>query len=482
MKISIKLLSIILLGLSIASCEEDFLDRKPSNMVSEEIITSNATTIEVGINGTYRTLASYMFDGLYVPALVEVTSGDALICQANNYSWFVPDYQHNIQSTSGYAGSIWIRAYRVIDNANVILANIDEAQGDESALANLKGEALTLRAYSYMKLANLFQAETYSANKQADCVPLRVQPYDAAEDPGLERATNEQIYLQIEQDLLEAVDLLNDNNRTGRFSKRAAQGLLARLYLEMEQWQDASDWAIACHRSQVLDPSLITDGFYDYNAESLFGYDYTETDNGIFASHPSFWYYMRPGYEGEIYGYSSIRYTPEFVDLFADDDARKMFVEDDLGFFGSDGSYFTYKFQHRNDQLSVARMIKMRVSEMYLIEAEAKARLLDEVGARNALFVVQQRSIPSASLSTNSGDDLINEIYAERKKELYGESFGVLDNKRMKIDVDRSSSFHWGYESSSITWNNPILVQPIPQSEIDANPLISQEDQNEAYR
>jgi hypothetical protein len=159
-----------------------------------------------------------------------------------------------------------------------------------------------------------------------------------------------------------------------------------------------------------------------------------------------------------------------------------MFVEDDLGFFGSDGSYFTYKFQHRDDQLSVARMIKMRVSEMYLIEAEAKARLLDEVGARNALFVVQQRSIPSASLSTNSGDDLINEIYTERKKELYGESFGVLDNKRMKIDVDRSSSFHWGYESSSITWNNPILVQPIPQSEIDANPLISEENQNEAYR
>ena len=482
MKIRITLLITILLSIGLTSCEEDFLDRKPSNMVSEEIITSNATTIEVAINGTYRTLASQLFDALFIPAILEINSGDALICQANNYRWFVDNYQHNIQSTSGYAGNIWIRAYRVIDNANVVLSGIDNVQGDQSTLDNLKGEALTLRAYSYMRLANLFQAETYSANHQALCVPLRVLPYDAAEDPGLARATNEQVYQQIEQDLLDAVELLSNMNRTGRFSKRAAQGLLARLYLEMEQWQDASDWAAACHRDQPLDPALITDGFYDYNAESLFGFDFTETDNAIFETHPSFWYYMRPGYQGEIYGYSSIRYTPEFVDMFANNDARKMFVEDDLGFFGSDGSYFTYKFQHRNDQLSVARMIKMRVSEMYLVEAEAKARLLDEDGARNALFIVQNRSIPSATISTNTGDALISEIFTERKKELYGESFGVLDNKRMKINIDRSSSYHWGFESSSINWNDPILVQPIPQSEIDANPLISQEDQNEAYR
>ncbi len=169
------------------------------------------------------------------------------------------------------------------------------------------------------------------------------------------------------------------------------------------------------------------------------------------------------------------------MNLFSDDDARKMFFVDDLGFFGSDGTFFTYKFQHRNDQLSVARMIKMRVSEMYLIEAEAKAHF-DENGARNALFTVQKRSIPSANLSTNTGNNLINEIFIERKKELYGEGFGVLDNKRMKIDVDRSSSYHWGYPETSIKWDNPILTMPIPQAEIDANELITPSDQNEAYQ
>ncbi len=482
MKISIKILISILLGVGFTSCGKDFLERNPSNKVSEEIITSNATTIEVGINGTYRSLASYYFDGLYIPGVLEVTSGDALICQANNYRWFVQQYQYNSNSISLYTERIWNKGYEVIDNANVIIAGIDNAEGDQSKLDNLKGEALTLRAYSYLKLANMYQAQTYGENNQALCVPLRVLPYNASDDPGLARSTNEVVYLQIEQDLLAAVDLLNDNNRTGRFSKRSAQGLLARLYLEMQQWQNASDWAIACHRNQPLDPALITDGFYDYNAESLFGFDYTETDNAVFATHPSFWYFMRPGYEGEIYGYSTIRYTPEFVNQFSDDDARKMFVVDDIGFFGSDGSYFTYKFQHRNDQLSVARMIKMRVSEMYLIEAEAKARLLDEDGSRNALFTVQQRSIPTATISSNTGGDLINEIFIERKKELYGESFGVLDNKRMRVNIDRSSSFHWGFNSTTINWNSPILTLAIPQIEIDANPLITDNDQNEAYR
>lgn len=474
-------ISALLLGLSLMACEDDFLDKEPSNQISEKIITSNDVTIEIGINGTYRTLASYRFDGLYIPAIVEVTSGDALICQANNYSWFVTTYQFNEQSTDVYPNYIWQRAYGVIDNANVILAGIDKASGDIDKLDNLKGEALALRAYSYMLLSNMFQAETYSANPQAQCVPLRVEPYTAVGSADLPRATNEQVFDQIEKDLLAAVEIIRDNNRQGRFSKRAVQGLLARLYLQMEQWNDAATWALACHRNQTLNPSLITDGFYDYNAETIFGFDYTETDHGGYASQPSFWYFSRPGYDGVIYGYSSIRYTPEFVNLFSDDDARKMFFVDDLGFFGSDGTFFTYKFQHRNDQLSVARMIKMRVSEMYLIEAEAKAHF-DENGARNALFTVQKRSIPSANLSTNTGNNLINEIFVERKKELYGEGFGVLDNKRMKIDVDRSSSYHWGYPETSIKWDSPILTMPIPQAEIDANELISPSDQNEAYQ
>lgn len=471
----------ILFGLTLIACEKDFLDKQPSNRISEQIITSNDGTIEIGINGTYRTLASYLFDGLYTSAMAEVMSGDALITKSNNYTRFLVYYQYNLKTTSTYASYIWISAYEVIDNANVILAGIDKASGDKDKLDNLEGEALALRAYSYMQLANMFQAETYSANPEALCVPLRVEPYQTSQIADIPRATNNQVYDQIEKDLLEAANLINDNNRTGRFSKRAVQGLLARVYLQRGMWEDAATWAIACHRNQALDPSLITDGFYDYNAESIFGYDYTETDNSFYMSHPSFWYFARPDYDGLVYGYSSIRYTPEFVDMFADNDARKMFFVDDSEMFGSDGSFFTYKFQHRNDQLSEARMIRMRVSEMYLIEAEAKAHF-DEIGAKNALFNVQKRSVPTATLSTNSGQDLMMEIFTERKKELYGEGFGVLDNKRMRVDIDRSSPFHWGYSETTIKWNSPTLTLPIPQAEIDANGKISPSDQNEAYR
>jgi hypothetical protein len=471
-----------LMGVITLSCSEDLLDKEPSNQISDQLITQNATTIDVAINGTYRTFALWAYDGLYTHAIAEVRSGDAFIAQSNNYMWFVDPYKMNLTTTNIFSSRIWERAYRVIDNVNVILSNIDEAEGDQAVLDNLKGEALAMRAYAYMTLAHFYQEKAFSADPSAPCVLLITEPFDAAQDPGRERATNQQIYNQIETDLLASEQLISENNRTGRLSRRAVQGLLARHYLEIEEWSDAASWASAAHRDQPLNVADITEGFFDYNEETLWGYDYTETDNGGFASVPSFWYFWMPGGTDVLYGYSTIRYTPEFVNKFANDDARKMFVEDYTGFFGADGSFFTYKFRHRNNELSKARLIKMRVGEMYLIEAEAKANMGDDAGAQDALFVVQSRSIPSAVKSTNTGQDLLDEIYDERDRELYGEGFGVLDNIRLNITVDRSSSFHWGNAMTSIPGDDPLLMLPIPQDEIDANPKLTNDDQNSAYR
>ncbi|MNS22612.1 SusD family protein [compost metagenome] len=120
----------------------------------------------------------------------------------------------------------------------------------------------------------------------------------------------------------------------------------------------------------------------------------------------------------------------------------------------------------------------MRVAEMYLIEAEAKARL-GNADAAAVLFEFEKTRNPSYTLSTNSGQALVDEILLQRRIELWGEGFRFYDLKRTNSALDRTNSNH----DSGIT-NGVMNVAPsdkrwqwlIPKAEIDANPLIIQNE------
>ncbi|MCG8410418.1 MAG: RagB/SusD family nutrient uptake outer membrane protein [Bacteroidales bacterium] len=463
------------------SCSEEFLEQKPSNSISEEVVLSSLDAIEIAINGTYKYLSSYYFDALFYQAFADLRSGEAILASANNYGWFVDAYKNNITVSSLYPEIFWIRGYQVIVNANKIMDNLNDISGDVTKIKQYYAETLALRAYSHLLLANVFADKPYSVNPDAKCIPIKLS--SNLSDSNIPRAKVRDVYKQIIKDLLEAEPLIG-NIRTGRFSRRAVQGVLARAYLDMENWEKAAHWASICHANQDLDTAAITDGFYDYNSETILGYDFTDTDHAVYRSHPSFWYIDGPN-SNYLYGYSTIMYAPSFVNIFADNDKRKMFIPGPrAGFFGVPGTFVTYKFRHRNDNLSYANLIRMRVAEMYLIEAEALAKLAtpDYDRAQKALLKVQARSIPGATESTNEGQTLLNEIYLERRKELYGEGFGVFDLMRLQLPVDRSDNLHWGYSQTTIPANADILSFPIPQVEIDANDAISENDQNPFYK
>jgi hypothetical protein len=121
----------------------------------------------------------------------------------------------------------------------------------------------------------------------------------------------------------------------------------------------------------------------------------------------------------------------------------------------------------------------MRVGEMYLIEAEAKARL-GEADAINVLFALQQNRDPALiTNSGNTGANLIDEILLERRKELYGE-LGIdwLDAKRLQLPIDRTSTNHPPPYNYLLPANAPAFNLKIPQAEIQANTRLSANDQN----
>src|SRR5690606_40041627 len=111
---------------------------------------------------------------------------------------------------------------------------------------------------------------------------------------------------------------------------------------------------------------------------------------------------------------------------------------------------------------------------MILIEAEAKLRNNDEEGAHDLLYELQLNRDPDAVKSTNTGDDLLEEILVERRKELYAET-GVewFDAKRLQRGITRSGNHRVGAQAN-LTANDKKFFLKIPQAEIDANDAIDE--------
>lgn len=118
------------------------------------------------------------------------------------------------------------------------------------------------------------------------------------------------------------------------------------------------------------------------------------------------------------------------------------------------------------------------VAEMYLIEAEAKARL-GQPNAANILFELEKARNPDYVLSSNSGQALVDEILLQRRIELWGEGFRFFDLKRTNSGLDRTGANH------DFAIVNGVISVPatdkrwqwlIPRAEITANPLVEQNE------
>lgn len=183
-------------------------------------------------------------------------------------------------------------------------------------------------------------------DKSALSVVLRLEPANAASEH-LPRATVEATYEQIIKDLTYAYENITDNNIDFITSKSAAL-LLARAYLDMADYANASKYAgIAADNvfngSNLMSQEEYASGFRDRNQEWLWSQTFNAATSNIYASLPSF-YYLARGYEGYPYGgkvdindmlnteiaielwdgYGTVRFTEAFVNMFEATDCRKL--------------------------------------------------------------------------------------------------------------------------------------------------------------
>lgn len=454
----------------LSSCDKDFLNPEPTTALKSEEVFTSLTNAQAAMVGAYDQLSSWAFDGLYLPIMADLTGEDLLLNSTNNYNWFVPVYQLNILPNYQYASNPWRIGYKVIYDANQIIEYASQIpDATEEDINKLVAEAKVMRAYSMLKLVELF-APAVSANPDAPGILLITSPleYDA---PDVGRSPVSEIYQQIISDLIYGADNLDDTNKPGFFGKRAAQALLARAYLDMQDWQNAADMAkAAAEGMQLMSIEELLGGFYNANEETIFSLAYTPEDNNIYLSIPSFYW--------PVAGYSSMRADSKFVETFKNGDARIywFYRQDDI----DPDNYLILKFQH-NQLVGNAERISIRAAEMLLIEAEANAELGNTNEAIDALYKVQSRSLPGIPKFTGTKEELINEILLERRRELCGEGFRMNDIKRRSLPFVREGD-HWvkfNFDANSENYYR--LTFPIPQSEIDANTALSQQDQNIGY-
>jgi len=480
-------LAIIAAGLIVLnSCSKEFLEPEPTNKISDKDAFSSYAKANAVLVGAYDAVSDSRTFGLYSSVVSDIMGEDMFVKSAGNYNRFVAQYQYNWLATSSYAYDMWYNAYRAIDMANLIITNAKSIpDASESQKNELVAQAKAIRAYNYHMLVR-FYGPAYSNNKEGNGVVLVTEPQTAS-SIHLKRSSVAKTYELILSDLTDAEKTLTISDYKGKFDKQSVQALLARVYLDMENWSQAAKYARDAHSGySLMDVKEYVSGFNTFTSETILGLDYTSDDNNIYMSLPSFYYYC-DGIDANQEptnvqdGYSSLRFTNEFVGLFSNDDVRKslfpLYPDNAI-----DEGQITTKYRSMSlSSMGFATISLIRASEMYLIEAEAEVHNGNDGFAQDALYSVQHARNPkSAVKSTATGDDLLKEVYTERRKELFGEGFRLLDIKRLKQKLVKGGSDHWA--PISIDANSPRFEVPIPQHEIDANKAIDEKDQNEYYR
>ena len=483
MKINHKIvLSLALLTAVGTGCKKSYLDTTPTDKVSEEVIFETTKGAYVALNGIHSLMISdKLFNnshdnwGIKAYDLNQDVMGNDMVCSGSNYDWFDFSYKYTWTESATYRGpyQAWIFFYRIINNANKILDQIDHASGPQEEIDDVKGQALAYRTFAYLRLTDLFQ-QTFVGNENKPGVPLYTSGSTAESSEG--RGTLQQNFDQMRTDIENAVTLLQNaplHSQKSHISVSTAHGLAARVYLVTNEWEKAADHAALAYADYpLMSSSEYTSGFNDAsNSEWMWASSYTNTqydDMGIL----SFISFMDP----DAPGYASVgatrKITKALYDQIPASDIRKQMWAANLG---------QQKFKTQDPEGFVCDYLYMRASEMYLIEAEAAAHF-NTSRALDALTDLMSYRDPSYVAPAASQTAILDEVYKQRRIELWGEGFGRSDIMRLKQPLNRPSGS--GNHKASVAQvmtlpaGDARFIFPIPQREIDSNPKMTGADQN----
>lgn len=470
---TIKIIAFIIGLVIFGSCENQ-LNVVPEDNVASNTVFGSFPTINGAVVGIYSKNQSGDLNGN--PQLISEFMADNV-----NFVGSFPSLQDIDQfatlATNATIDNIWLDAYELIGAANNIIANLPEVNVDDVTgltadnVQVFVGEAKFLRALTNFRLVNHFAQPFQFSNGTNLGIPLVTSPFEGGDisEFQLERSTVNEVHEAIEQDLLDAIVALPESNGQ-RAAAGAARALLARLYLYREQWSQAADFA-----NQVItsgDYVLASDyDFYDDNptsSEHIFVVINTPTDGPQDESVPGSdevyvnFFNAAPGGRGDA------PFSQDLIDTFAAEPGDRRFSDLSVAATdaGGNNTFFTTKYPDVVNNASDG--MELRITEMYLIRAEANFRNGSSVGDTplNDINTLRAR----AGLPDLGSVDL-DAIALERRKELCFEG-------HRRIDLLRNNqNLKPGGGSESAPGADKVIF-PIVDDEITNNPNITQNPGN----
>lgn len=427
------------------SCDS-LLDVDPKQSIDSELALTNADNVKSVLIGAYDAMGSYYLYGGWYMMTADFLADDGDFVFSGTF--YQPREIWNKQTLydNSFVANTWNNSYNTINILNNVMSSLDLLEGDDRA--RVEGEARLIRAMIYFELIRLYAApyEAGQTNGQAG-VPLVLTPTkEIGEEANVSRASVDAVYNQILEDLTEARDLLDPVNpeRSYYVNSMVASAVLSRVHLQRGEYEAARDEA-----NHVIEAG-------GYSLRPTFADVFNQPENtseDIFAMQNS----SQDGTNSLFTFYSAssrgdIDINQQHLDEYeANDDRLNMFYVDDENVTRS-GKWN----RPTDDQVNL-----IRLAEMYLTRAEANFRLSQEVGDTPLNDINRIRDRVNLDPLTEAELDL-DVILHERKLELMFEGNLLHDIKRTQRNV------------GSRSYDDPKLVLPIPQREIDANPNICQ--------
>lgn len=397
------------------------------------------------------------------------------------FSW-QPDMFVTLENVVMY-DNVWKAYYDLILGCNAALDYIDDMVGTEDEIAVVKAQAYALRALYYFNLVNLF-GEPYSHNQEALGVPLKLTSELTTDYPS--RNTVGEVYEQIVRDLdaaeenylaLPEEEQYRQNYRT---SLPMVQLLKSRVFLHMERWAEAAEYAnkvITEWNFSLVDLNTLPTPTEREPYYNFVSYDCSET----------------------IWMYGQIQDATNYVEVVTEDEnntiRRHQFCASESllnGYVAGDlrkEKYIVTEFEDPSIYLPWGKTyissehiaasstefgVAFRLAEAYLNLAEGAALSDDPETARNAINTLREKRFTPETYSPMpelTGDELVEFIRQERRLELCYEGFRWFDLRRYGMP---SFSREWRVEGElvavyTLAEDDPSYTLPIPEDVLEMN-------------
>ncbi|HEU5210132.1 MAG TPA: RagB/SusD family nutrient uptake outer membrane protein [Longimicrobiales bacterium] len=415
------------------------LDTNPTDAIDSDEALNTPRGIELALNGAYRGLQN---GDLY--GNVHMVYPDLYADNLEFTGTFQTDREvalRNITTSNVQIRDTWFALYDGINRTNNLLDAIPGVSGLSAEEAEqATAESLFLRSLYYSILVSYHGG-----------VPIITEPSRGVDESSqVPRDPADAVWDRVIADLETASGSLAYEFNPSRATGGAADALLARVYLETGDYAQARDKATAVIESGVyeLNDDYASNWTQKFSEEAIFELPYSiNTTNSL-----AFWYF--PDALGGRRGFAP---TQAFYDAYEAGDERRDFA---IGIEGGE-LYGKKYFRIANSDDNV---VVLRLAEMYLIRAEANARLgADAATVRADIDIVRNRAgLPDLPATVDTQQELLDAILQERRFEFAMEGHRFFDLRRFGVATDLL-----GISAER-------LLFPIPQAEIDVNDALEQ--------